>query len=183
MAEPLGPSKCLSLWQPWASLIALRAKHIETRSWSTSYRGPLAIHASKKCVPGTIGDYEIEDDTPRGSAKQYLMRGASLSWPYRLPLGAVVATCTLADVVPMVVECEEEAIRRLAIDVDGSLWLCEPEPDDDADDYPRQDWREVTDQVPYGDFAPGRYGWVLSNIRAVGPIMTKGHQGLWEWKP
>lgn len=40
--------KALSLWQPWASLIALGAKRYETRSWVTSYRGPLLICASKK---------------------------------------------------------------------------------------------------------------------------------------
>ena len=38
--------KTLSLIQPWASLIALGEKRIETRSWGTRYRGPLAIHAS-----------------------------------------------------------------------------------------------------------------------------------------
>ena len=39
---------CLSLWQPWASLIAIGAKHIETRHWKTDYRGPIAIHAAKR---------------------------------------------------------------------------------------------------------------------------------------
>jgi hypothetical protein len=39
--------KALSLWQPWATLIALKKKQIETRSWRTTYRGPLAIHAAK----------------------------------------------------------------------------------------------------------------------------------------
>lgn len=39
--------KILSLWQPWASLVALKIKQFETRSWSTDYRGKLAIHASK----------------------------------------------------------------------------------------------------------------------------------------
>lgn len=38
--------KCLSLWQPWATLMANGAKRIETRNWSTNYRGPLAIHAA-----------------------------------------------------------------------------------------------------------------------------------------
>src|SRR5262249_6844583 len=37
----------LSLWQPWASLMALGAKRIETRSWSTNYTGLVAIHAAK----------------------------------------------------------------------------------------------------------------------------------------
>jgi len=40
--------KALSLWQPWASLMAAGLKTIETRSWSTAYRGPLAIHAAKR---------------------------------------------------------------------------------------------------------------------------------------
>lgn len=50
--------KALSLTQPWASLVAVGAKRIETRSWRTSYRGPLAIHAAKlrsrtlRMVPG-----------------------------------------------------------------------------------------------------------------------------------
>ena len=34
--------KAISLWQPWASAVALGSKRVETRSWSTSYRGPLA---------------------------------------------------------------------------------------------------------------------------------------------
>jgi activating signal cointegrator 1 len=39
--------KCLSIWQPWASLIVQGFKHVETRSWPTGHRGLLAIHASK----------------------------------------------------------------------------------------------------------------------------------------
>jgi activating signal cointegrator 1 len=38
---------CLSMWQPWATLISLRLKEYETRPWSTPYRGPLVIHAAK----------------------------------------------------------------------------------------------------------------------------------------
>lgn len=40
--------KVLSIIEPWASLIANGKKSIETRSWKTSYRGELYIHASKK---------------------------------------------------------------------------------------------------------------------------------------
>lgn len=39
--------RVLTLWEPWATLMALGEKRIETRSWSTKYRGPLAIHAAK----------------------------------------------------------------------------------------------------------------------------------------
>ena len=40
--------KTISLWQPWAAGIASGFKKVETRSWATSYRGMIAIHASKK---------------------------------------------------------------------------------------------------------------------------------------
>ena len=40
--------KALSIKQPWADLIGSGAKTIETRTWSTAYRGPLLIHAGKK---------------------------------------------------------------------------------------------------------------------------------------
>lgn len=39
--------RLLSLWEPWATLMAIGAKRIETRSWGTAYRGWLAIQASK----------------------------------------------------------------------------------------------------------------------------------------
>ncbi|MGS0745573.1 ASCH domain-containing protein [Syntrophomonas erecta subsp. sporosyntropha] len=41
--------KALTVYQPWASLIALGEKRIETRGWYTKYRGPLAIHAAATC--------------------------------------------------------------------------------------------------------------------------------------
>ena len=43
--------KVLSLTEPYAALIKERKKKIETRSWKTSYRGELYIHASKTHIP------------------------------------------------------------------------------------------------------------------------------------
>jgi activating signal cointegrator 1 len=40
--------KVISLYQPWASLIALGYKTLETRSWQTPYHGPIAIQASMR---------------------------------------------------------------------------------------------------------------------------------------
>lgn len=40
--------KAITIYQPWATLIAIGAKKFETRSWPTRYRGQLAIHAGKK---------------------------------------------------------------------------------------------------------------------------------------
>lgn len=39
--------KALTIQQPYASLIAAGTKWVENRTWSTQYRGPLAIHAGK----------------------------------------------------------------------------------------------------------------------------------------
>lgn len=49
--------KLISLWEPWATLMAIGAKRIETRSWSTSYRGWLVIQASK----GGMGKRDLAD--------------------------------------------------------------------------------------------------------------------------
>lgn len=40
--------KALSVRQPWAWLILHGGKDIENRAWRTSYRGQIAVHASKK---------------------------------------------------------------------------------------------------------------------------------------
>lgn len=78
--------KALTLTQPWATLMALGAKRIETRSWSTRYRGPVAIHAAK-WFPRYAREFaEVERTLGR--------------LPGRLPLGAVVATARLVDVRP-----------------------------------------------------------------------------------
>jgi len=37
----------LSIRQPWAALILDARKPVENRTWPTSYRGPLAVHAGK----------------------------------------------------------------------------------------------------------------------------------------
>lgn len=42
--------KVLSIIEPWATLIKEGKKVIETRSWKTSYRGELYIHAGSKII-------------------------------------------------------------------------------------------------------------------------------------
>lgn len=73
--------RALSLWQPWATAIALGVKRIETRHWQTAYTGPLAIHAAKHWT-------KAEKDF--ASSEHALGR-----LPARLPFGAIVATCRL----------------------------------------------------------------------------------------
>jgi len=48
--------KALSIQQPWASLIVAGIKDVENRTWSTRYRGPLAVHAGSKLNKATARD-------------------------------------------------------------------------------------------------------------------------------
>jgi len=73
--------RAISLWQPWATAIAVGTKRVETRHWSTNYTGPLAIHAAKRWGP---------DERNFASMEQMMGR-----LPKEIPLGAIVATCTL----------------------------------------------------------------------------------------
>ncbi|MBW3624085.1 MAG: ASCH domain-containing protein [Armatimonadetes bacterium] len=79
--------KAITLHQPWASLVAVGAKRIETRSWATSYQGPLAIHASKSM--DFLG-LCLEDPFDR------VLINAGIETVNDLPFGAIVAVCKLA---------------------------------------------------------------------------------------
>lgn len=99
----------------------------------------------------------------------------------RVPLGAVVATCTLADVVPIV--RVEDGDSLPAIDpAPVELWngpdgLTIAEWCDDG----WSDGPDVSDQLPFGDFTPGRYAWLLTAITPCDPVPAKGRLGLWDW--
>jgi len=43
--------RAISLTQPWATLMAIGAKRVETRGWNTHFRGWVAIHAAKTFPP------------------------------------------------------------------------------------------------------------------------------------
>jgi ribosomal protein S27E len=49
--------RALSLTQPWANMVAERAKPIETRTWSTPYRGWLLVCATRQVIPDCPGPY------------------------------------------------------------------------------------------------------------------------------
>lgn len=72
--------RCLTLYQPWADAISQGLKGNETRSWATSYRGPLAIHAARKWDSGL----------------RYIAQISGVEAPMQHPrLGVVVAICNL----------------------------------------------------------------------------------------
>lgn len=172
--------KALTLHQPYASLICAGAKGYETRSWKTSYRGWLAVHAGAS-IPsylglgrrGTIqlGDYEVATDR-----SGLLLRGGGLEWPYRMPLGAIVAVAELLDCVPMVDGQDHGGIDRPCVSILGSTLTYF-----DADVGSDRDVVTLDDQGPYGDFTPGRWAWKLGRVlRLTRPVPCVGHQGLWD---
>ena len=61
--------KVLTIKEPFATLIYKKVKFVETRSWKTSYRGELYIHASlstNKNVKEELKKYYKEDELHNG---------------------------------------------------------------------------------------------------------------------
>jgi hypothetical protein len=85
--------KALTLWQPWATLIAIGAKPYETRSWKTAYRGPLIIHAARRLT--RLDRQNCQTEPFRG---RLLAQG--FETPDDLPRGAAVAVGDLITVAP-----------------------------------------------------------------------------------
>ena len=153
--------RAISLWQPWASSIALGAKTIETRHWSTDYRGPLAIHAAKKWN----GDLDalVHSGLWKGALWPLTTGGTWIAQPRTvLPFGAVVCICNLVDCVPVeTLSHLPQAIRFPA------LWTFNL--------ARRFSWIERD----MGDYSPGRFAWILKDIRPLKtPLPWKGGQSF-----
>lgn len=145
--------KALTLYQPWATLVAIGAKTIETRSWSTNYRGPLAIHASKNPfylhLQGIFPFCEsLKEKYPESKRELEYAE-------FKFPMGCIIATCELDDVVlipPFPV-----------LYYSGAIPPEEPE-------------------RSFGDYMPGRYAWILDSVMPSKPFPIRGALGLWEFK-
>ena len=75
--------KAITILQPFAQLIVMNEKHLETRKWETSYRGPLLIHAGKsrcnfefKNLP--LKNSELGTSLQQDALRPTLIRGAIL---------------------------------------------------------------------------------------------------------
>ena len=53
--------KCLTVREPWATLIIEGIKKYEFRSWKTSYRGKMLIHAGSKLEKDSLLRFERYD--------------------------------------------------------------------------------------------------------------------------
>jgi len=170
--------KVLTLYQPYATLVAVGAKRIETRSWSTKYRGPLAIHVSKHkeidhklwwsepfatALEGTlvhIGPSEISIlGKTDFTTHQILTKN--------LHLGCVIATCELVDIK----ETDDFWFDYIKNHPQNG-WK-----------HPEKNWYFTSNELAFGDFSSGRFLWFLDNVKLLPePIPARGARGLWNWE-
>jgi len=155
--------KALTLTQPWATLIACGAKRIETRSWSTSYRGALAIHAAKGLAPvGGKRGFQEQCATPpfeQVLSKWFEEFGATKS-AYKagwvMPLGAVVAVGRLVAVKPTSMALRAELLAQTI----------------------------TPHEIDFGDYSNGRFAWYLENVSFLEqPIECSGALSIWDLSP
>ncbi len=160
MTRPTGaePVYAITLHQPWASLIALGLKTVETRSWPAPARlvgQRIAVHAGRRVVrqPGAAIERELREHLGN-------------DWRRAVPAGAVLATATLAGVakVERVDLLTNQAIHDVSIGIGHGVPL------------------GGTNIDPWGDFSPDRWLWFLSDVRPFPePIPAVGHQSFWHW--
>lgn len=89
--------KAITVWQPWATLLATGQKHNETRSWKTSYRGEILIHAAKTDHSGILLHIPMEE-------LKHLQDAGVVN---KLPTGAIIGKANLVDCFQI-----DEAYRR-----------------------------------------------------------------------
>ena len=148
----------ITLHQPWATLIALGIKTVETRSWPAPERllgQVIAIHAGKRvvrrpgeCIERELRAHWIED------------------WSRTIPTGAVVATATLAGMarVEYVDPISGRAMHEAVTETGCAAG------------------RGRTGIDPWGDFSAGRWLWFLDHVMALRePVPAVGRQGFWRW--
>lgn len=150
--------KALTIRQPYASLIAAGMKTVETRSWTTMHRGPIAIHAAQA----------VDDDV------ELAVAGFTAKQTIPMPIGCVIATARLVDVVPMLdrYDTSDSYVGpHVLVDEASAVYV------------DRHTQWSLDGQRRFGDYAPGRYAWLLTDIVPIAPQPATGSLQLWEWEP
>ncbi len=176
--------KALSMTQPWASLVAVGAKRLETRSWGTNYRGRIAIHAARKFTKADAQMCDGRRFKEAFEATGYMQIFADMAvhkmrgtrkvsrydvWKCVLPRGSVIATADLVDVGIVTLSTS----NRVLIEADGS----------DGSDNSLKKWLHLSaSERAFGDYSMCRYVWMLDNVQKLPiPIPAVGALGLWDW--
>lgn len=144
----------ISLWEPWASCIALGLKRVETRSWPCPQcliGKPLVIHAAKRW-----------DENNQEFAAN--LRGELTGYfPPQPQLGNLLCVVTPTHCL------------QVAQPGDGPPYL--------INGGPCALCREVFDtprERLLGDWSPGRYLWLLKDVRRIKPVAFTGRQGIFQ---
>ena len=88
---------CLSMHQPWASLMVHGFKRFEGREWTTKYRGPLWVHATSQ-KPDLVVIEALEE----AYQEHYALIGEDLPpFPKRYLTSSVIGRVDLVDVLAL----------------------------------------------------------------------------------
>lgn len=145
--------KVITLIQPWATLIAIREKKIETRGWKTDYRGPLLIHAgkTKECL------YLCDKEPFKSVLARY---GYDKN---NLPMGAIVAKTNLKECIKVKTEWFSSSLTVAQAELEDGKII-------------------EGNELKFGNYAKGRYAWRMENVEMLKePIPAKGQQRLWNF--
>lgn len=147
----------ISLLQPWATLVVIGAKKIETRSWETPFRGELLIHASLGKYYGTgINKVSCRELCYQDPFRKYIDGGKAYD---KLPFGAIIGKVNMIEVAP----------TRHFLSLFG-----------DRPKYGLAAQLDADHERAFGDFSCGRFGWLLTDpVKFETPIPAKGKQGFW----
>jgi len=174
----------LSLHQPYASLCLPLGdeeepvKEWETRGWSTKYRGRLLIHAAKtEAAMLDLCRASRRYDKAAIAIENILDRKLGWNgWTYletwgTLPLGSIIGSVELLDVVPIVDEgnCSKVpgrgpiiAVSRGGQYLTGLTWANTVSPGRYIDERLTE---RVSDQLPYGDYSAGRFACLFGDAK------------------
>lgn len=156
-------AKIITLWEPYASLVAYNLKRYETRSWPTGYRGELYIHAAQRKV----------------DLKQLEERGVVPPLDFSLQPTNRLQTSSehwqiLRVLRPMLLN---DSFPYGKIVAKTQLTSCNVISEEDTNIISKAEHR-------VGIWTPGQYKWKLKDtIRLVEPVAYKGGQGLRDFDP
>lgn len=159
--------KVISLQQPWAHFLVTGHKVIETRSWNTTHRGPILIHASKRKPTKRDLDLYMKDEE-FAFHREICPDLSQLT--YGAIIGRVNIVCTeRTDVWLSMMKDMNHRLRQSPFVMknlgDNGEW--------------KGLWRK---EVALGDFRKGRWGWECDNPEEfLTPIPASGKLGMWEW--
>ncbi len=146
--------KLITLWEPWATLMAIGAKKIETRHWSTHYRGWLAIHAAKRFTSDQDSQCWMSPFREALNAAHVPIAVYRSGRRFQLPLGCIIAVAKL-------------------IDCGTSEAIVEGQPGT------RYEKLLAGQERAFGNYDPGRFGLMTESVfRLPIPIPFKSRQGM-----